>query len=52
MIGAIAEPRQGALLGASVAFALTHKFLKLRRQQSTDGTAFLSGHDPHLAQDF
>jgi hypothetical protein len=52
MIRAIAEPSQGATLGASIALALTHDFLQLCRKQSADGTAFLSGYDPDFPQDF
>ncbi len=52
MIGAITEPGQGSLLGALIALAMTHDFLKLRCQQSTDGAAFLSGDDSDFSQDF
>ncbi len=52
MIRAIAESSQGATLGTTVALALTHDFLQLCRNQSADGTAFLSGYDSDFPQDF
>lgn len=50
MIRAIAEARQGSGLGASVALALTDKFLQLRRKQRADRTVFFRSDDSHLAR--
>ena len=52
MIRAVSQSCQGATLGAGIALALTYDFLQFRRQQSTDGIAFLSSYDADFPQDF